>query len=312
MNKRKSDYINRNKLFQKENKKSNKPGSNILLINNFSKNSLCSPKLTERAFDSSEKRIYSNKKLKSSHNMNVNDNLNMSINIKEYINTEFEDMVFEDVIKRDKRKFSDYFIYKIKSNLLAINTFFISEPFKPRPIKILLFILDIDLYFFINALFINEEFVSQIFHSNNKDNFFSFIPRCLDRCFYITLVGVIVNYLIEFFFIEEKKIKGIFKREKDSITILRYEISQVLKDMINRFKYFIIISFIIIVFTFYHISCFNNIYPHMVSEWIKSSLFIIIIMQILSISIIFFESIIRFISFKFKSEKIYKISLFLS
>ena len=141
--------------------------------------------------------------------------------------------------------------------------------------------------------------------------FLIFIPRCIDRCFYTTLVGVIVNYLIECFFIEEKKIKGIFKREKSKF-IVKYEVSQIVKTIFKRFIYFNIISFIIIILSFYHISCFNNIYPHMTNEWIKSSIFIIIIKQILSIIIIFIESIIRYISFRFKSEKIYKISLFLS
>ena len=47
-------------------------------------------------------------------------------------------------------------------------------------------------------------------------------------------------------------------------------------------------------------------------EWIKSSIIIIIIMQILSLLECLLETIIRFISFKCKSEKIYKLSLLLS
>ena len=221
-------------------------------------------------------------------------------------------MIFVEVIKKDKRKFCNYFSDKIKSNMMIVNTFVEDEPLKPKPIKILLLILDVELYFVVNALFFNEEFVSDIFHSNKKENFLSFIPRCIDRCIYITLVGVIINYLIEYFFIEEKIIKDILKREKENLTILKYEITQVIKNIFNRFIYFTIISFIISLFSFYHISCFNNIYPHMTSEWIKSSIFIILIKQIIGILIIFIESIIRYISFRYKSEKLYKISLFLS
>ena len=220
-------------------------------------------------------------------------------------------MVFADAIKKDKRKFCNYFSDKIKSNLMIVNTF-IEEPFKPTSLKVLLLILDVDLYFFINALFFNEEFISKIFHSNKKDNFFSFIPRCIDRLFYITFAGLIINYLIEYFFIEEKIFKAILKREKESEIILKYEITQMIKNIFNRFIYFTIISFIISIFSFYHISCFNNIYPHMTSEWIKSSVFILLIKQILGILIIFLETFIRFISFKCKSEKIYKLALFLS
>ena len=144
------------------------------------------------------------------------------------------------------------------------------------------------------------------------EKFFAFIPRSLNRFFYTTLVGVIIGYVIDFFFIEEKKIKGIFKREKDSKIILRYEISQVIKDVQKRNKWFIILSFFIIFLTLYYIFCFNNIYPHMRNEWIKSSIIIIFFRQLLSIFVCLLESIIRYISFKCKSEKIFKISLLLS
>ena len=132
------------------------------------------------------------------------------------------------------------------------------------------------------------------------------------KLLYSALVGVIVNYIIECFFISEKKIKGIFKREKDNIIVLKYEIAKIINDIKHRYLYFIIISFIITIFTWYHISCFNNIYPHMKREWLIFSILIIIFMQFLSLLACLLESIIRFISFKCKSEKIYKISLLLS
>ena len=309
------EFLKRKSLVNKS-KDKHRLTNKIFIVDSFNNNSLYSQKgsngdLYSNSMKTNSKFSNPNQSI-SRKTSNFNSNNNIDINMEEYIITEYDDMVFEEAIRRDKRKFCVYFKDKIKSNLIIINTFFVSEPFKPRPIKLILFILDIDLYLFVNALFINEEFISEIFHSNKKENFFSFIPRSLDRCFYTTLVSAIVNYLIEFFFIEEKKIKRIFKREKNSITILRYEISQVIKDMVSRFKFFIIISFIITIFTLYHISCFNGIYPHMKYEWIKSSIFIIIIMQILSVLIIFIESIARFISFRFKSEKCYKISLFLS
>ena len=221
-------------------------------------------------------------------------------------------MDFDDSIKKDKRNFVEFFSDKLKTKQIILNTFFLVEPLKPRTIKIILFILDIDLYLFINALFINEEYISLVFNIKEEETFFNFFSRSIDRFLYTTLVGVILNYIIDCFFIEEKKIKGIFKREKDSEIILKYEISEVIKETKKRYLYFNILSLIILFMTLYYIFCFNNIYPHMKIEWIKSSIIIIIIMQILSILICFLESVIRFISFKCKSERIYKISLLLS
>ena len=41
-------------------------------------------------------------------------------------------------------------------------------------------------------------------------------------------------------------------------------------------------------------------------EWIKTSVMVIIIMQILSIFVILLDAICRFLSFKMQSEKMYK------
>ena len=78
----------------------------------------------------------------------------------------------------------------------------------------------------------------------------------------------------------------------------------------RKYNIFIIISFIINIFILYYIVCFNSIYSHSKIEWIKSSIMIVFIMQILSILVCLLESIIRFIGIKIKSERIYKISLY--
>ena len=132
----------------------------------------------------------------------------------------------------------------------------------------------------INALFINEGYISLVFNSEEEETFFSFFPRSIDRFLYTTLVGVILNYIIDCFFIEEKKIKGVFRREKDSEIVLKYEISEIIKNTKKRYLYFNIFSFIVLFITLYYIFCFNNVYPHMKIEWIKSSIIIMIIMQI--------------------------------
>ena len=103
-----------------------------------------------------------------------------------------------------------------------------------------------------------------------------------------------------------------FKKEKKNINMMKNKVYQLLKITLNRVIYFIIISFIITIFTLYYISCFNNIYPHMKYEWIISSIMIIIIMQIFTIFIAVVDTFIRYLSFLLKSEKIFKISSFLN
>ena len=51
-----------------------------------------------------------------------------------------------------------------------------------------------------------------------------------------------------------------------------------------------------------------NIYPSMKGEWIKSSLIIIAFMQVFPIFLCFLDTSIRFISFKCKSERLFRLS----
>ena len=283
------------------------------MINNFSNNN--NQKSNNAIFTNSNDELY---KYKFSNQFNIDKDKNNllknenNINLDEYLKTDLDDLDYDDAIKRDNRKFCEFFYEKVKTEQMVLNTFCAVDPLRPRAIKIILFILDIDLYFFVNGLFFNEDYVSEIFNSKESENFFTFVPRSIERFFYTTLVGVIVGYVIDCFFIEEKKIKKLFIREKENIIILKYEISQIIKGIQKRNTWFIILSFIIIIITLYYVFCFNNIYPHMRSEWIKSSIMIIIVMQILSLLACLLEAIIRFISFKCKSEKIYKISLLFS
>ena len=140
--------------------------------------------------------------------------------IQEYLKTDLDDMDFDDALKKDNRKFCEYLNDNLKANQNIMNTFYTKEPLRPRTIKIILFILYIDLYLLVNGLFFNEEYISEIFHSKKEENFLTFIPRSIERIFYTTLVRGIIGYVIIFIFVEEKKIKKIFKREKDSIIIL--------------------------------------------------------------------------------------------
>ena len=228
---------------------------------------------------------------------------------KDYLSTSPDDMEFDDAIKKDKRGFCEYFCDSLKENQSIAYTFIASDPINTRMIKFILFSLNLDLYFVVNGLFFSESFISELYHTDEEDeNFFSFIPRTIDKVIYTTLVSVIIGYMTDFFFLDENKVKGIFKREKHNKVILKRSIALLIKEIQNRYIAFIIMSLVIIIVSLYYILCFNYVYPKTQIEWIKSSILIIIIMQILSVIKCLFETIFRFLSFKFESDNLYKIS----
>ena len=147
-----------------------------------------------------------------------------------------------------------------------------------------------------------------LYHLDKEDSFFSFVPRSISRFIKTTIVGEVIQYVADFFLIEESKIKSFFRREKNNKIALKQNVVIFTKELQKRYLSLIIFVFVIIVISFFYLLCFNYVYPYTQIEWIKTSIMVIIIRQILSCLIIFLETCLRFLSFKFKSEKLYKIS----
>ena len=228
---------------------------------------------------------------------------------KKYLETSPGEMEFDDAIKKDKRGFCQYFCDILKEKQSFAYTFIATDRINTRMIKLILFSLNITLYFVVNGLFFSESFISELYYTKEEDeSFFSFVPRCIDKVIYTTLVSIFIGYMTDFFFVSEKKIKGIFKRDKENRLILKRNITMLIREIKRRYIAFIIMTFFIMLISLYYLLCFNFVYPKTQIEWIKSSILIIIIMQILSVLKCLYEAIFRALSFKCESEKVYKIS----
>ena len=181
---------------------------------------------------------------------------------EEYMSTSLDDLEFDDAVAKDKRKYCEHLVENLTEDQIIANTFILEEKIKPRAIKIIVFILNIILYFVVNGLFFSEEVISELYNiDQEKENFFSFIPRSIERLLYTTFVSVIIGILTSFFFVDEKKMKGIFRREKDDLDSLRKNMSNFIKDLKRRYIIFVIIVFIILIISFFYLLCFNYVYP---------------------------------------------------
>jgi hypothetical protein len=230
-------------------------------------------------------------------------------NIQKYLLTPFDDMDFEDAVLERKRNFFIYFLERVKKQNILINSFFIVDNIQPRSIKILLFLTEIDLYLLINAMLFNEEYISEIFHIEKKESFFSFVPRSINRYIYTTFSHTIINFLIKCFFIKEKKYIKLLKRSENP-TQMNSEIYLFYQKLIKGYNYFIITAIFITFFSWYYISCFNNVYQYTKNEWIISSIFFIVITLMFNALSALLETIFRYLSFKCENDQIYKFSLF--
>ena len=160
-----------------------------------------------------------------------------------------EDMEFDDAVKKDKRKYCEHMRENLIEDQLITSAFVEEDPLKPRSIKIMIFILNLILYFVVNGLFFSESVVSELYNvDDSEENFFSYLPRSIDKIIYTTLVGIAVNIITGFFFVDEKKLKGILRREKDNLKILKQQVNEFKKNLKVRYIAFIsVVSFILFV-----------------------------------------------------------------
>ena len=227
---------------------------------------------------------------------------------KTYLKSEIDDHDFRDIILMDKRSFQEYFCDSLMEKQIFINTFFNYDPFRPLSIKIILLFLNLILYMCVNGLFYGEDAISKIYHIEGDDPFFGFFPRSINRFVYSAIVGVVINFIVDCFFIEENTMKKIFKTQKNNYVNLKAEIAKLNKKIKNRYLGFIIFVIVLFIFLMIYLLCFNYVYPHTQFEWIKSSITLIIIMQILSTLTALAETALRFIGLAFRSERIFRVS----
>ena len=228
---------------------------------------------------------------------------------EEYFKESVDDMEYDDALYYDKRIFCELFKEYLKEKQITAATFIAEDDLNPRSIKIIVFIINFLLYFVVNGLFFSEEVIQELYElDESKEHFFSYFSRSITRIVYCALVGIVIGYIVELFFIKEDKLKGILIREKDNEIVLKEKIVEFIKEIKKTNLALMIVSGIIILFSFIYLLCFNYVYKYSQIEWIKSSITIVIIMQLLSILKCFAKAGLRTLSFKWRSEKLYKIS----
>ena len=119
------------------------------------------------------------------------------------------------------------------------------------------------IYIFVsNGLFFSESVISDLFKANESENFFTFFLRSYKTIIYDILADIPFEFLVDLLLIEEKNLKDILKIEKYDKDILNQKINKFIKYVQIRNVAFIIISFIILLFSFFYLLCFNYVYSY--------------------------------------------------
>ena len=111
-------------------------------------------------------------------------------------------MKYNEALKIDNRKYIEYYISLLKRKYMIIFTFYTSNDYNSRCIKISLFFFSFALNFTVNTLFFDDATMHTIYIDEGKYNFIFQIPLIL----YSTIISSLINIVIKFFSLTEKDI----------------------------------------------------------------------------------------------------------
>jgi len=172
-------------------------------------------------------------------------------------------------------------------------------------IKICLFLFSFALYYTINTLFFNDSTMHQIYTDEGIFNFIYLLPKII----YSTIISSIINIIIRYISLSDKKILKFKKIE--NIKECKDYLPKLLKDLKINFILFFLFSLIFLIFFWYYISCFCAVYNNTQLILIKDTLISFGLSLLYPFIIFLIASIIRTFA-KNKPEKFleffYKIS----
>ena len=209
-----------------------------------------------------------------------------------------------------------------KENIL--NTFFFKSPLEKKSLKLSLFIFSYSCDFALNALFYLNQKISDKYHYEGDylylytliNNIIISIISSLSSF----LLVISLNSLIEskdeiekLFRIEEKKMRKDpnYRVNKEIKKNILKKLKYIFKILKIKIIFYIIIEYFLMLFFFYFVTAFCEVYKNTQISWIIDSIVSFILSIITEIGLSFIYSLLYIIAIKYKNEKLYNLTLFL-
>ena len=254
---------NPNKKKAKNAKRINNYAISVLKTNgsNINKSSL-------KKIDSTERSLNLYKKDKPSPLNEIN-NIEIITNKKEahikYNDFEINNLEYEEALKIDKRNYFQYYYSLIRTRHILLFVFYSSD-YNSIIIKLNLFFLSFVIYFFVNALFFDDKTMHKIYTSGGSYDFAYQIPKIV----YSSLISTLINCILKSLSLSEMNILEI--KNENNVNKLDSKVLKIEKCLCYKFMIFFRLSFVLLLFCWYYLSCFCVVYKNTQIQLIKDSL----------------------------------------
>ena len=230
---------------------------------------------------------------------------------------------FEQAIKYDKRNFCKLFNICILGKDNIVNIIFFKTPLDLQSLRICNFIFSISCDLALNSIFYTNQSISDKYHYKGKNLFFFIIINNSIQSIISSLVGLVLVDAFQHLFDYRGNFEDVFKTEEKKLRNNKsYKVNKPTKHKIfekitNNFIklkrkviIYIVFEFLLMLFFYYFVSAFCEVYKMTQISWLLDFLSSIIISFISGIIESFIIAISYLISLKYKVKFLYNISLF--
>ena len=231
---------------------------------------------------------------------------------------------YEDAIKYEKRSFWRIYYICILSLDNIVNAFIFQDPLENRFIKLFLFIFQIACDFALNSLFYLNTNISDKYHYEGDNLYLFILVNNLVISIFSTLFYYLLGQFLYFLTNSTNSIENIFKKEekllrknknykvnKDKKKIIFQSVLEQFRKLKIKLIFYIIIEFLLILFFFYFVTAFCEVYKSTQASWVFDSFLSFILSIPLELSISLFISSLYLTSVKYQIKFIYNIVLFI-
>ena len=209
---------------------------------------------------------------------------------------ELNTLKYEKAILLDKRTYFQYYFSLLRQKQLILFTFFLSNDYNLLTLKISLFLISFSLYFTINGFFFTDETMHKVYQDKGSYNILYRIPQLL----YSTLTSTIINMILKTLSLSEKSLLEIKEEKNRNIAIQKSK--KIENNLKIKFIIFFILSFSLMIFFWYFISCFCAVFINTQIILIKDTAFSFSLSMLYPFVLNFFPGIFRIPSLRAKNK----------
>ena len=272
---------NLNHNFRKGNNFFNNPLSNLINKNNNKINNRNNKGKVQLPLKNNYLSQNLSKRQKRTNNYNPN-NLNSRVNNKnlntiqkkkervrkifEYTDEEKNLLEYNSAKKYDKRKYCGYYKSLLKTKHIFIFSFFQTNDYNARIVKIDLFFVSFAIYYTVSGLFFDDKTMHKIYVSSGSFN----LEYQISKIVYSFLISVVINKIFSLLALTDG---AIIKLKEDKN---KEDSDERKKNLENNIKiklvFYFIISFLFLLYFWYYIAMFGTIYKNTQLHLLKDTI----------------------------------------